>query len=111
MLHGIFVPWLPSGVEGVDLFVASSAAAIGVMDWILFQYAGLARGWGRKHEKLARVDIVFGLFPPFVLVNFIVLAVFAVLQAALPVVVFTASLAIPALLYRNRRAMRSGMSA
>lgn len=39
------------------------------------------------------------------------LAVFAVLQAALPVVVFTTSLAIPTLLYRNRRAMRSGMSA
>jgi hypothetical protein len=72
LAHGTFVPWLPSGVEGVDLFVASSAAAIGVMDWVLFQYAGLARGWGRKHETLARVDIVFGLFLPFVLINFIV---------------------------------------
>jgi len=77
LVRGTFVPWLPSGVEGVDLFVASSAAAIGVMDWVLFQYAGLARGWGRKHETLARVDIVFGLFLPFVLINFIVMAVFA----------------------------------
>ncbi len=77
LLHGTFVPWLPSGVEGVDLFVASSAAAIGVMDWILFQYAGLARGWGRKHETLARFDILLGLFLPFVLVNFLVIAVFA----------------------------------
>ena len=77
LAHGTFVPWLPSGVEGVDLFVASSAAAIGVMDWVLFQYAGLARGWGRKHETLARVDIVFGLFLPFVLINFLVMAVFA----------------------------------
>jgi Mn2+/Fe2+ NRAMP family transporter len=77
MLHGIFVPWLPSGVDGVDLFVASSAAAIGVMDWILFQYAGLARGWGRKHETLARFDIILGLFLPFVLVNYLVIAVFA----------------------------------
>jgi Mn2+/Fe2+ NRAMP family transporter len=77
MFRGIFVPWLPSGVDGVDLFVASSAAAIGVMDWILFQYAGLARGWGRKHETLARFDIVFGLFLPFVLVNYLVIAVFA----------------------------------
>jgi Mn2+/Fe2+ NRAMP family transporter len=77
LVRGIFVPWLPSGVEGVDLFVASSAAAIGVMDWILFQYAGLARGWGRKHETLARFDIVFGLFLPFVLVNYLVIAVFA----------------------------------
>jgi Mn2+/Fe2+ NRAMP family transporter len=77
LLRGTFVPWLPSGVEGVDLFVASSAAAIGVMDWILFQYTGLARGWGRKHERLARCDIVFGLFLPFVLVNYLVVAVFA----------------------------------
>jgi len=77
MVRGIFVPWLPSGVEGVDLFVASSAAAIGVMDWILFQYAGLARGWGRQHETLARFDIVFGLFLPFVLINYLVIAVFA----------------------------------
>jgi Mn2+/Fe2+ NRAMP family transporter len=77
MLRGLFVPWLPSGVAGVDLFVASSAAAIGVMDWVLFQYAGLARGWGRKHEPLARFDIVFGLFLPFVLVNYLVIAVFA----------------------------------
>ncbi len=76
MLRGTFIPWLPSGVEGVDLFVASSAAAIGVMDWVLFQYAGLARGWGRKHETLARFDIVFGLFLPFVLVNYLVIAVF-----------------------------------
>ena len=29
MFRGILIPWLPSGVEGVDLFVASSAAAIG----------------------------------------------------------------------------------
>jgi manganese transport protein len=77
LIHGTFVPWLPSGVEGVDLFVASSAAAIGVMDWVLFQYAGLARGWGRKHETLARYDIVLGLFLPFVFVNFLVIAVFA----------------------------------
>lgn len=74
---GIFVPWLPSGVEGIDLFVASSAAAIGVMDWVFFHYAGLARGWGRKHESQARFDISVGLFLPFVLVNYLVIGVFA----------------------------------
>jgi Mn2+/Fe2+ NRAMP family transporter len=77
LLRGSFVPWLPSGVEGVDLFVATSAAAVGVMDWILFQYAGLARGWGRKHETLARFDIIVGLFLPFVLINYMIVAVFA----------------------------------
>lgn len=77
MLDGIFTPWLPSGVEGLDLFVASSAAAIGVLDWVLFHYAGLARGWSDRHESLARFDLSAGLFVPFVLVNFLVIAVFA----------------------------------
>ena len=56
-LHGSVVPWLPPGGEGLDLFVASSAAAIGVMDWFLFNYAGLARGWVKAHEPLARFDM------------------------------------------------------
>lgn len=76
-LRGIFVPWLPPGGPGLDLFIASSAASIGVMDWFFFNYAGLARGWGRRHESLARFDITVGLFVPFVLVNFIVASVFA----------------------------------
>lgn len=77
LARGIFVPWLPSGVRGLDLFVASSAAAVGVMDWIIFHYGGLARGWKRQHEPLARFDMIGGLFIPFVLINFVVIAVFA----------------------------------
>jgi len=69
LLQGMFIPWLPSGVEGLDLFIASSAAAIGVMDWVFFHYAGLARGWGRKHEAQAHFDIGVGLFLPFVIIN------------------------------------------
>jgi len=75
--RGIFVPWLPGGGEGLDLFIASSAAAIGVMDWVFFHYAGLARGWGRRQESLARFDVAAGLFIPFVLVNYLVIGVFA----------------------------------
>jgi len=74
---GIFIPWLPSGVKGLDLFVASSAAAIGVMDWVFFHYAGLARGWGRRHESQAHFDIGAGLFLPFIIVNYLVIGVFA----------------------------------
>jgi len=76
-LNGIFVPWLPSGGKGIDVFIAASSAAIGVIDWVFFHYTGLARGWGKKHEKLARFDFIGGLFLPFVLVNFIVICVFA----------------------------------
>lgn len=77
MLKGIFIPWLPGGGKGLDIFIASAAAAIGVIDWIFFHYAGHSRGWGRKHEPLARFDIVGGLFFPFVIINFMVIAVFA----------------------------------
>jgi len=76
-LHGMFVPWLPPGGEGIDLFIASSASAVGVMDWVFLHYAGLARGWGPKHETLGRFDIGMGLFLPFVLVNLLVIALFA----------------------------------
>jgi len=77
MLRGTFVPWLPSGGEGVDLFIASSASAVGVMDWVFLHYAGLARGWGPRHETLGRMDIGMGLFLPFVLINVLVVALFA----------------------------------
>ncbi len=77
LLRGIFVPWLPRGFEGITLFVASSTAAIGVMDWVFFHYAGLARGWGPKHEGLARYDMFVGFFLPFVLINCMVIAVFS----------------------------------
>ena len=47
------------------------------MDWIFFHYAGLSRGWDRRHEPLARFDIISGLFLPFIIINYLVIAVFA----------------------------------
>ena len=76
-LRGTVVPWLPSGVMGIDLFIASTAAAIGVADWVLFHYTAHARGWRREHEGLARVDLIAGFFVPFFVVNFLVVCVFA----------------------------------
>ena len=76
-VHGLFVPWLPRGAAGIDLFIASSAAAIGVGDWVFFHYAGLSKGWGPRHEGLARVDILIGFALPFLLVNSVIVSVFA----------------------------------
>ena len=76
-IRGTFVPWLPSGVLGIDLFIASSAAAIGVADWALFHYNGHAKGWRREHEGLARVDLIAGFFIPFFVICFLVVSVFA----------------------------------
>ena len=76
-LRGTLVPWLPSGVLGIDLFIASTAAAIGVADWALFHYTAHARGWRREHEGLARFDLIAGFFVPFFVVNFLIVCVFA----------------------------------
>ena len=74
---GNLIPWVPSGGDGLDLVLASGAAACGVIDWFLFHYTGLSRGWGPRHEKLGRMDMIFGLGIPFVIVNWLVIIVFA----------------------------------
>jgi manganese transport protein len=76
LLRGTFIPWLPRGTEGITLLIAGSGS-VGLMDWVLFHYAGLARGWGEKHETLARFDLAVGVFLPYVLVNFLLIAVSA----------------------------------
>ncbi|MCA1560534.1 MAG: divalent metal cation transporter [Acidobacteria bacterium] len=75
--RGLVVPWLPRGLEGITLFVAYSTAAIGVMDWVMFHYTSHARGWGPKQETLARFDLTFGFFLPFVVINLVIISVFA----------------------------------
>ena len=74
---GFLIPWLPSGAAGIDLFIASTAAAIGVLDWVFFHYTGLSKGWGPRHESLARNDLIVGFALPFILINFVVVGVFA----------------------------------
>lgn len=76
-LEGNLVPWIPAGGEGLDLVLAAGAAACGVVDWFLFHYTSLSRGWGARHEKLGRMDMIFGLGLPFIIVNWMVTAVFA----------------------------------
>ncbi len=51
--------------------------------WILpsplerYIYTGLSWGWGKKHESLARFDVFTGLFLSYVIVNYLVIGVFA----------------------------------
>jgi manganese transport protein len=74
---GNLIPWIPKGGDGLDLVLASGAAACGVVDWFLFHYTGLSRGWSSRHEKLGRMDMFFGLGFPFIIVNWMVITVFA----------------------------------
>jgi len=74
---GFAVPGERNGVLGVTVILSGLSAAVGINMVFLYPYSLLARGWSREHRSLARFDLVAGLFLPFVLVNFLVIGVFA----------------------------------
>ena len=56
-----------NGVAASTLVISGLAAAVGVNMLFLFPYSLLARGWGREHRRLARFDLVTGMFVPYFL--------------------------------------------
>lgn len=65
-----FVPQVPAdraGVSGHAVVLAGLAAAVVVNMLFLYPYTLLARGWGREHRERANVDLIAGLFVPYVL--------------------------------------------
>lgn len=56
-----------NGVKQITIVVSGLAAAVGINMVFLFPYSQLARGWGREHRRLARFDLLTGLFVPYVL--------------------------------------------
>lgn len=70
-----FVPRIPEargGTSGVTLVVSGLAAAVGINMVFLYPYTLLARGWGRAHRRLARFDLVLGMFVPYTLATSLV---------------------------------------
>ncbi|MEO0513962.1 MAG: hypothetical protein AAF086_01540 [Planctomycetota bacterium] len=63
--------------------LAAISAAVGINMTFLMPYALLARGWGRGQRGLARLDLLVGLFLPFILVcTFVVSAAAATLHGS-----------------------------
>ncbi|MAH65178.1 MAG: hypothetical protein CMJ27_02125 [Phycisphaerae bacterium] len=72
-----FIPSIPSdwtgtnadGVEtsisAMTLVVSGLAAAVGANMLFVYPYTLRKNGWGRPHRRLARYDLVFGMFIPF----------------------------------------------
>lgn len=72
-----FIPSIPSdwtgtnadGVEtsisAMTLVVSGLAAAVGANMLFVYPYTLRKNGWGRAHRRLARYDLVFGMFIPF----------------------------------------------
>lgn len=54
-------------VSGLALVISGLAAAVVVNMVFLYPYTLLARGWGRLHRRLARVDLFAGMLVPYVL--------------------------------------------
>ncbi|RMH00812.1 MAG: hypothetical protein D6702_13055 [Planctomycetota bacterium] len=70
LLRGYLACEIPAGRDGVSglaVVISGLAAAVGVNMVFLYPYTLLARGWGRAHRRLARFDLVAGMFLPYLL--------------------------------------------
>lgn len=56
-----------NGIASATVALSGLAAAVGINMVFLYPYSLLARGWGREHRRLARYDLVLGMFVPYVL--------------------------------------------
>ncbi len=59
------IPGEVNGVHGATVVLSGLAAAIGVNMLFLYPYSLLAKGWGREHRRLARFDLLAGMFVPY----------------------------------------------
>lgn len=76
-----FVPSIPAprqipGAEPIRpalIIVSGLAAAVGVNMLFVYPYSLRRRQWGREHRRLARYDLVFGMFLPFAIAASLIL--------------------------------------
>ena len=61
------IPGERNGVLGGVVALSGLGAAVGVNMLFLYPYTLLARGWGREHRRLARLDLVVGMLIPYTL--------------------------------------------
>ena len=68
LFRGLFTFQIPGEVNGVHastLVISGLAAAVGVNMLFLYPYSLLAKGWGREHRRLAKFDLLAGMFVPY----------------------------------------------
>ncbi len=65
-LVSLRIPGTRGDASGMALVLAGLATSVGVNMVFLYPYTLLARGWGREHRELARFDLAFGMFVPYV---------------------------------------------
>ena len=69
----------PVSIDSLTVIVSGLAAAVGANMLFVYPYTLRKNGWGREHRRLARYDLVFGMFLPFTIaVSLMVIASAAV---------------------------------
>ena len=77
--EGVNADGAPASIDSVTVIVSGLAAAVGANMLFVYPYTLRKDGWGRAHRRLARYDLVFGMFLPFSLaVSLMVIASAAV---------------------------------
>ncbi len=76
---GVNADGKPATIDSLTVIVSGLAAAVGANMLFVYPYTLRKNGWGRDHRRLARYDLVFGMFLPFSLaVSLMVIASAAV---------------------------------
>ncbi|RMH13812.1 MAG: hypothetical protein D6695_03060 [Planctomycetota bacterium] len=72
-------------ISSIVVIVSGLAAAVGVNMLFVYPYSLRRREWGREHRRLARYDLIFGMFVPYAIAaSLIVIASASVLHFGEP---------------------------
>lgn len=67
------IPGESKGITGIAVVIGAGSAAVGINMVFLYPYSLLSKGWGREHRRLARFDLVTGMFIPFTLATSLII--------------------------------------
>ena len=56
---------IPNDTQGIQIFIASLSAAVGINMTFLFGYSFLKKGWTREYSGLAKFDMITGMLIPY----------------------------------------------
>ncbi len=73
--RGLFAFRVPEGSTTVIL--GAFGAAVGINMTFLYPYSLLAKGWGKHHRGLARVDLVMSLLVPYIIATSLIVVAMA----------------------------------
>lgn len=56
---------IPNDTQGIQIFIASLSAAVGINMTFLLGYSFLKKGWTREYSGLAKFDMITGMLIPY----------------------------------------------